>query len=138
MPRRTGPSDTAGAERVDGGKGGLTGVTRPTTGHSPAGAERRGHNRRWILNSKIIQFLNREQIRATYTAVAGILGVQPISMGARLGPHSVEKSWIVSKKTGKQTDYTADEIHPALSNSDVIQTTRELRRRMNPAAQRPN
>ena len=32
MPRRTGPSDTAGAERVDGGKGGLTGVTRPTTG----------------------------------------------------------------------------------------------------------
>jgi hypothetical protein len=36
---------------------------------------------------EIIQFLNHKQARATYGAVAGLLGVIPRSMGARLGPH---------------------------------------------------
>jgi hypothetical protein len=47
----------------------------------------------------IIRFLHQERVRATYGAVAGVLGVVPQSMGARLGPHTIEASWIVNAKT---------------------------------------
>ena len=39
---------------------------------------------------EIIRFLNQAKVRATYGAVARVLGVVPQSMGARLGPHTIE------------------------------------------------
>ena len=71
--------------------------------------------------SEILEFLNEEQIRATYGAVADVIGVVPRSMGALLGPHTPEASWIVNAATGLPTDYSQNETHPALlRSSDII------------------
>ena len=64
--------------------------------------------------SEILQFLNDQQIRATYGAVADVLGVIPRSLGALLGPHTPEASWIVNAATGLPTDYSQNETHPSL------------------------
>ena len=71
---------------------------------------------------EVIHFLNGHRIRATYGAVAELLGVLPISMGARIGPHTREASWIVSGETGFPTGYAPDEIHP-----DVLPSTPLIR-----------
>lgn len=79
----------------------------------------------------IIRFLNQEKVRATYGAVAGVLGVVPRSMGARLGPHNREASWIVNGDTGLPTGYAVDDTHPELLLSkEIIRTPGELTRRM--------
>ena len=96
----------------------------------PAREGRRGAPRGAVGDatlSEILQFLNHQQVRATYGAVAEILGVIHVSMGALLGPHSAEASWIVSAATGLPTDYRQDEMHPALlRRSDIIQSGIEL------------
>jgi len=73
--------------------------------------------------AEIIQFLNDQLVRATYGAVADVLGVIPISMGARLGSHRREASWIVSAEDGLPTDYDDEEMHPALRRTNEIITT---------------
>jgi hypothetical protein len=81
--------------------------------------------------AEIITFLNDNRVRATYGAVAEILGVIPQSMGARLGPRHIEASWIVSAETGLPTGYSPTEIHPDLrSSSPLIRTGDDLRDRM--------
>ncbi len=81
--------------------------------------------------AEIITFLNENRVRATYGAVAEILGVVPRSMGARLGPRHAEASWIVSAETGLPTGYSPTEIHPDLrSNSPLIRSGDDLRERM--------
>jgi len=70
---------------------------------------------------EILQFLNDQQVRATYGAVADVLGVIPLSMGALLGPRSPEASWIVSAETGLPTGYAQGEMHTELlRKNDVI------------------
>ena len=73
-----------------------------------------------VTLAEIVEFLNHEQVRATYSAVGGVLGVIPRSVGAALGPHSVEASWIVSAGNGLPTDYSAEDMHPALTGKDDI------------------
>jgi len=81
--------------------------------------------------AQIITFLSKSRVRATYGAVAEVLGVVPRSMGARLGPHNIEASWIVSAETGLPTGYSPTEIHPDLTtNSPLIRTGEDLRERM--------
>jgi hypothetical protein len=81
--------------------------------------------------AEIITFLNENRLRATYGAVAEILGVVPRSMGARLGPRHIEASWIVSAETGFPTGYSPTEIHPDLrTSSPLIRTGDDLRDRM--------
>jgi hypothetical protein len=81
--------------------------------------------------AEILQFLNTQQIRATYGAVADVLGVIPRSMGARLGLPNREASWIVSAETGLPTDYAEHDIHHALRRSgEIINTGGELRKRL--------
>ena len=83
--------------------------------------------------SEIIQFLNHQQVRATYGAVAEVLGVIARSMGARLGgaAHNREASWVVSKETELPTDYAEHEMHPALRrNSEIITSGLELMKRL--------
>jgi hypothetical protein len=68
----------------------------------------------------ILEFLNAEKVRATYSAVGELLGIVPRSMGSQLGPHAPERSWIVSAGTGLPTDYTQEEMHPSLLQSNEI------------------
>jgi hypothetical protein len=80
---------------------------------------------------EILTFLNDEQVRATYGAVAEALGVNPRSVGAVLGPHRPEASWIVSAQNGLPTDYDQAEWHPALvSRGEIITSGRALVLRM--------
>lgn len=73
--------------------------------------------------SEILEFLNDQQVRATYGAVAEVLGVIPRSMGGLLGPHTPVASWIVNGATGLPTDYSQNETHPALLRSSEIITS---------------
>jgi alkylated DNA nucleotide flippase Atl1 len=80
------------------------------------------------LLDEILCFLNHEQVRATYGAVAELLGVTPRSMGSLLGPRRPEASWIVSVNNGLPTDYSQDEWHPELlSHAEVIGSGSVLR-----------
>ena len=80
---------------------------------------------------EILEFLNAAQVRATYAAVGGLLGIVPRAMGAQLRPHTPERSWVVSAGTGLPTDYSQDEMHPALlTNPAVISSGIELGMRL--------
>jgi hypothetical protein len=79
---------------------------------------------------EIIRFLNAKQLRATYGAVAKVLGVVARSMGARLGPRRVDVSWIVNAKSGLPTGYAERELHPSLRASEVIRKGSDLRSRL--------
>jgi hypothetical protein len=92
---------------------------------------RRGQVHHDASLAEIIRFLNHEKVRATYGAVAKVLGLVPRTMGAKLGPRCIEASWIVSTATGLPIDYGEDEMHPALLQKlEVIATGPELTRRM--------
>jgi alkylated DNA nucleotide flippase Atl1 len=80
---------------------------------------------------EILAFLNEKEIRATYGAVAGVLGLPPRSLGAALGSRRPEASWIVNAESELPTDYDHTHIHPALfRRSEVIRTQYELVLRM--------
>jgi hypothetical protein len=80
---------------------------------------------------EILKFLNDEQLRATDGAVAEVVGVSPRAIGAVLGPHRPEASWVVSAKSGLPTDYDQSEWHPALlSRGEIITSGRALLLRM--------
>ena len=79
----------------------------------------------------IVRFLNDTKVRATYGAVAGVLGVPPRSMGALLGVRRADASWIVNADTGLPTDYSETEWHPdLLSSASIIRTANELTLRL--------
>lgn len=79
----------------------------------------------------ILQFLNQARVRATYGAVAHVLGVPPQSIGAILGTRRPEASWIVSGETGLPSDYEQAEWHPdLLATPSVIRTGSELTLRL--------
>jgi len=72
----------------------------------------------------VLAALNRHQQRATYSAVAALLGQTPrLLMHGR--PRAPENSWIVSKSTGRPTGYADGDIHPHLTTIETVLTTRE-------------
>jgi hypothetical protein len=75
-----------------------------------------------VALDEILRFLNDAKVRATYGAVAEVLGVPQRSMGTRLEPRRPETSWIVSAENGLPTDYSQDEWHPELLSSGEIIT----------------
>jgi hypothetical protein len=80
---------------------------------------------------EIIRFLNDEQVRATYGAVAELVGGIAQGIGARLGPRRAEASWVVNAESGVPTGYRVEERHPALlSKTDIITSGSELDRRL--------
>jgi hypothetical protein len=79
----------------------------------------------------VLKFLNSERIRATYGAVAGIVGRHPIGVAPLLGRRRPEASWVVSKKTGDPTGYLSAERHADLkSRRQIISDTDDLLRRL--------
>lgn len=80
---------------------------------------------------EIVQYLDAEQIRATYGAVAGIVGGIAQGIGARLGHRRPEASWVVNASSGLPTGYGPSETHAALQRrTEVITDPDELRRRI--------
>jgi hypothetical protein len=72
----------------------------------------------------ILAALNAHQQRATYSAVAALLGQTPrLLMHGR--PRAQDNSWIVSKATGRPTGYADSDVHPHLTANDTVLTTRE-------------
>ena len=123
---------TTGARCVHGLDTRFCSICNKGTREGEAGVRRRGSVGDASL-SEIIRFLNDQRVRATYGAVAEVLGVIPRSMGARLGgrAHVEEASWVVSKETGLPTDYAEHEMHPALRrNSDIITSGVDLMKRL--------
>jgi hypothetical protein len=74
----------------------------------------------------ILAALNQHQQRATYSAVAALVGQPPRTL-MRARPREQASSWVVSKTTGRPTGYADSDVHPALtSNETIIQTESEL------------
>jgi hypothetical protein len=77
---------------------------------------------------QILAALNAHKIRATYTAVADLMGTQARNVAAEyLGVRRPEASWVVSKSNGLPTDYSENDYHPELqSNSRMIEDSGDL------------
>lgn len=77
---------------------------------------------------QVLDALDKHKIRATYSAVASLLGTQPkLLAGQYLGERRPEASWVVSKSTGMPTDYAPEECHPdLLRHSHIIENKAEL------------
>lgn len=71
--------------------------------------------------------LERHRQRATYGAVAAILGLNPYSMFVGY-PFTPRYSWVVAKETGIPSKYDVPQMHPDLfANEDYIDTAERLR-----------
>ena len=70
----------------------------------------------------IVDLLDRHGRRATYGAVAAVLGHSPRSLlkGRERGRRF---SWIVNRETGLPTGYPADQIDPRLKDSGPVMTS---------------
>ncbi len=74
----------------------------------------------------VLDCLNRTETRATYGAVASVIGGVAQDLGQRLGRRRPEASWVV-KTSGLPTGYARHELHPHLEGSPLIRTGDELR-----------
>jgi alkylated DNA nucleotide flippase Atl1 len=80
--------------------------------------------------TEVLEFLNAEKVRATYGAVAALVGLNARSVGAALQDPRVEASWVVNADTGLPTGYAAYQMHPDLvANPLIIRTATELQLR---------
>lgn len=80
-----------------------------------------------LILADITERLERHRQRATYGAIAGLLGLQPRWL-MRGCDRSHRNSWVVNRVTGMPTHYTAPDCHPELeANSRVIVDVDELR-----------
>jgi len=76
---------------------------------------------------EIVEALDRHGRRATYGAVAALLGHSPRSL-LRGRERGRKFSWIVNRETGLPTGYPDDQIDPRLKDSGpVITNDGELR-----------
>lgn len=77
---------------------------------------------------EILDTLDQARQRATYGAVAAIVGSSPRTlMSGR--DRDRRHSWVVSRKSGQPTGYEPDQMHPELMRSErVIETREELER----------
>ncbi len=83
---------------------------------------------------RIVEFLDREKIRATYQAVGQAAGVPTRSVGRLLGDRCEKASWVVNGDTGDPTGYTRLDKHPALyEKKEIIRDGDDLIRRMRKA-----
>lgn len=77
---------------------------------------------------EILDTLDQARQRATYGAVAAIVGSSPRTLMAGR-ERDRRHSWVVSRKSGQPTGYEPDQMHPELMRSErVIETREELER----------
>ena len=81
-----------------------------------------------LTMDQILDALDGGHQRATYGAVAAILGKSPrtLMQGCE---RDRRHSWVVSRKNGEPTGYAPEQVHPALRESpEVFETKEELGR----------
>ncbi len=72
---------------------------------------------------QILDELDSARQRATYGAVAAVVGVSPRAlMSGR--ERNQRHSWVVNLKTGLPTEYTDELMHPELTSNSVVLTTK--------------
>jgi alkylated DNA nucleotide flippase Atl1 len=72
----------------------------------------------WNLDD-ILDLLDQHHQRATYGAVAELVGTGPnIVMGNR--PRDPRHSWVVNRETELPTGYTTAQMHPQLRERDTV------------------
>ena len=77
---------------------------------------------------QILDALDRGHQRATYGAVAALLGTSPRTLMQGRG-RDQRHSWVVSRRSGEPTGYAADQIHPDLrANPEIFESKEELAR----------
>ncbi len=73
---------------------------------------------------QILDTLDGARQRATYGAVAAVVGAAPRTlMSGR--ERDQRHSWVVSSKNGQPSGYEADQMHPELMQSERVLETRE-------------
>lgn len=73
---------------------------------------------------QILDELDAARQRATYGAVAAVVGASPRAlMSGR--ERNQRHSWVVNLKSGRPTDYADELIHPQLSSSATIIKTKD-------------
>jgi hypothetical protein len=81
-----------------------------------------------VVLINVIEVLNKYEIRATYSAVAQVIGCTSLAVGVRLGEREALKSWIVCPRTGLPNGYSMSQCHPELySKMMIIRTGDKLR-----------
>jgi hypothetical protein len=81
-----------------------------------------------LTMDQILDALDSGHQRATYGAVAAILGKSPrtLMQGCE---RDQRHSWVVSRKNGEPTGYGADQVHPDLrEHTEVFETKEDLGR----------
>ena len=75
---------------------------------------------------QIVDLLDENGQRATYGAVAGVVGHSPRSL-LKGRDRGRRYSWIVNRETGRPTGYAEDQIDPRLpASGPVIESDTEL------------
>ena len=76
----------------------------------------------------ILDALDSGHQRATYGAVAALLGKSPRTLMTGC-ERDQRHSWVVSRKSGEPTGYAPDQVHPSLrERPEVFETKEELGR----------
>jgi hypothetical protein len=95
----------------------------PSNGHAPSTAPVKGSAN---LDS-ILERLERYRQRATFGAVAELLGREPFTLFDGY-PRIPRTSWVVSKSSGRPTGQDGSALHPDLfQNPHVISNSAELK-----------
>ena len=81
-----------------------------------------------LTMDQILDALHSGHQRATYGAVASLLGKSPRTL-MQGRDRDQRHSWVVSRKNGEPTGYAADQVHPDLrENAEVFERKEELER----------
>jgi alkylated DNA nucleotide flippase Atl1 len=73
---------------------------------------------------EILDALDHGRQRATYGAVAALLGTSPRTLMAGR-ERDQRHSWVVNRKSGEPTGYSAEQFHPDLREKPEIFDTKE-------------
>lgn len=79
---------------------------------------------------QVLDFLNRNKLRASYKDVAAFLGLPARALAELLEPHRPEACWVVNEETGKPSGYSEAESDPDLRSRDIITDEDDLRAKM--------
>jgi hypothetical protein len=79
---------------------------------------------------QVLDFLNRNKLRASYRDVAGVLGLTTGSLFEMLETQRPDACWVVNEETGKPSGYTEAESDPELRSHDIISDEDDLRAKM--------
>jgi len=79
-----------------------------------------------ITLDQVLDALEAHRQRATYGAVAGLLGKSPRTL-MQGRERDMRHSWVVRRETGQPTGYDATLLHPELrARDEIFQTKEEL------------